>query len=229
MSSSNDERSRTLRENELAFFGAITASVTHEINNVMSIIEQVAGLLEDLCAGAESSRPIEREKILSVHERIAKQIERGVTIIKRLNAFAHSVDEPVKTIELNALIENLIALTERFATLRKLSLKLETSPTIISIKSKPFTLQQALFVCLERMMAESPKDGTISVKFQESGTGARIVLTAPCAGQADAASFRPPDLDMIMEQLQGTCEFKVEDMECRYELSVPHIVEEASK
>ena len=44
---------KTLSES-LAFFGAINASVTHELNNVLGTIEQISGLLEDLAANPGS-------------------------------------------------------------------------------------------------------------------------------------------------------------------------------
>ncbi|MCP3901564.1 MAG: sensor histidine kinase, partial [Desulfobacteraceae bacterium] len=35
------------RDDKAAFFGKITASITHEIQNVLAIIKENAGLMED--------------------------------------------------------------------------------------------------------------------------------------------------------------------------------------
>jgi len=37
-----------LHKKELEFFGKITACISHELNNVLSIINEYTGLLEDL-------------------------------------------------------------------------------------------------------------------------------------------------------------------------------------
>ena len=87
-SDSGDEREQLRREKDLAFFGAITASVSHELNNVISIVYQTAGLLNDLLAGAQRGRPISDERLEQIAIRIGEQTERGAAIIKRLNAFA---------------------------------------------------------------------------------------------------------------------------------------------
>jgi len=65
----DSEQERLLKDEGLAFFGAITASISHELNNVIAIIDQSAGLLNDLLAGAQYGRPITNEKL----ERISKK------------------------------------------------------------------------------------------------------------------------------------------------------------
>ena len=54
---------RLLHEMELSFFGTISASVSHELNNVLSIINEYAGLLDDLVTADKKGIPFENEKI----------------------------------------------------------------------------------------------------------------------------------------------------------------------
>ena len=42
----NDAKQRLLREKGFGFFGAITASLSHEINNVFAITNELSGLLD---------------------------------------------------------------------------------------------------------------------------------------------------------------------------------------
>ena len=54
-------------ESGLQFFGKMTASISHEIKNVLAIINENAGLLEDLALmadrGAEIGRASCRERV----------------------------------------------------------------------------------------------------------------------------------------------------------------------
>ena len=67
------------RQRERAFFGQATASATHEINNVLAIINEYAGLLGDLAAGAEAGRPLDPARLTKTAGSILRQIKRGVT------------------------------------------------------------------------------------------------------------------------------------------------------
>src|SRR4030067_193492 len=101
---------KRLREKGLAFFGSITASFSHEINNIMAIIGELAGLMEDLLRVADLGHPPQLERFRRVSERIGTQVKRGEEMIKRLNRFAHTMDEPVKTIEMIHLFVDWIPL-----------------------------------------------------------------------------------------------------------------------
>ena len=57
----NENRNEILKEKGLAFFGEITASVSHEINNAISIINEYSGLLEDLTYTAERGENVSSE------------------------------------------------------------------------------------------------------------------------------------------------------------------------
>ena len=82
---------------ELAFFGTITAGLSHELKNVIATINEYNGLLDDL-AQAAARRPLDPERLRQICGKITKQIERGESLILGLNRFAHSMDEPIRDI-----------------------------------------------------------------------------------------------------------------------------------
>jgi FixJ family two-component response regulator len=67
---------------------------------VLSIIDQTGGLLSDLISAAQKGIPIKEERLKTIADKIATQTERGTRIVKRLNQFAHSVNEPSKRVDL---------------------------------------------------------------------------------------------------------------------------------
>lgn len=170
----------------LKFIGAVTASVSHELNNVITIIDQVAGLLQDTLAGARAGSPLDAAKLQSLQERIARQTRRGIEIVKNLNRFAHGVDEPVVRFEMNAVIGNLVSLVQRLAELRKVRLSVRYAGRDTYVTSSPFRLQQALFYCLERFLRCASPGSEIVLAVACDGSSACVAVSGPAwSAEAD--------------------------------------------
>ena len=218
---SNEEREKILRESSLAFFGAITASVSHELNNVISIIDQTAGLLGDLLAGARHGRPLSEEQLERVAEKVKNQTGRGVQFIKRLNTFAHSSDEPVREFELNQLVENLTALSDRLAGLKGVTLQTSYTDQPLKLVNNPFLLQQTLFLIIKSLLARSEKNDTIEISVAALDAGGKVTVTAPAK---DAAGpDRPENLELLVESLQGSLKVDSDSEKISYEINIPGI------
>ncbi len=157
------EIERVMWENSLAFFGAITASVSHELNNVMSIIDQNNGLLKDLLAAVEYGRPISNERLERINNSITNQTERGVRIIKRLNRFAHSVDDPVREFDIIQLVDNFTRLAQRLASLKRVILESRHDDPQLSVTTSPFLVQQVLFICIQRSLNAAQSEDVIDI------------------------------------------------------------------
>ena len=110
-------------DKEVAFFGKITAGITHELKNVLAIIRESAGLMEDIMSISPEAIISYQEKFENSMEKIKDQIKRGVELTDRLNKFAHSTDEAIAKIDLHATIEQLVALSQRFVGLKNVVLK----------------------------------------------------------------------------------------------------------
>lgn len=221
MQNAKNNNDGLLHEHGLAFFGSITASTTHELNNVMSIIEQNAGLLEDLCAGTEYGRPLEPEKLREISEKIQRQIQRGVVIIKRLNYFAHSVDEPLATVQLNTLVSNIVDICQRFAILKKLNLRGDYPSEEITLQSNPFILEQAIFTCINQTMDLLEKDGLLTVSFKRDESRIIIAVTgSPAEQDIDRGAIKNL-LELLVKQIDGNIEETSENNNISYTISIP--------
>ncbi|MFH7327096.1 sensor histidine kinase, partial [Desulfurivibrio sp. C05AmB] len=83
------------------FFGTVVAVITHELKNVLAIINENKGLLEDFAHLArQEERELEPDTALTTAAAIGRQVERADIIIKNLNRFAHSPDQEVKILDL---------------------------------------------------------------------------------------------------------------------------------
>jgi C4-dicarboxylate-specific signal transduction histidine kinase len=149
-------------QNELAFLGKITASTTHEIKNVLAIIQESSGLLEDILAMSESKDYPHKDRFIDTLNRIQAQIQRGIDITSNLNHFAHSPDNERSDIDFNDLIKNLSMLAARFARLKKVMLITELSDVPLIIETNSVQLQMNIFGAIE-IILNHIQDGTIKL------------------------------------------------------------------
>jgi len=163
-----------LGEAGLQFFGKMSASISHEMKNVMAIINENAGLLEDLTIMAEKGMPIDPERLKTQASRIMKQIRRGDDIIKGMNRFAHSVDESLRQTDLNDSLALMCALSGRFAFMRGVTLEQEPPSTQVPIITHPFFLQNLIWLCLDFTMGCAGAGKTVFLKAEKTEGGAMI-------------------------------------------------------
>ncbi len=177
-------------ETALRFFGKMSASISHEIKNVLAIINENAGLLEDYNLMAEKGTPLNPERIKTLAETVMTQIKRADVIVKNMNKFAHSVDEAKKTVDVREVLELVAALSSRFAAMRGVVLDLQPSSGAVSILSSPFFFENLIWLVLDFAMdavGNGKKVGLIAEKREE---GARVRFTQLDAlGQAQKDQF----------------------------------------
>ncbi len=202
----DEKENRLLREQALSFFGTITASLSHEINNSVAIITELSGLQEDLLLGAEQGRPIDNSKMLELSQRITNQVKKGREFIKRLNRFAHTVDNAITDYDLREVLDQLAALAQRFAFLKGVNLEASLEKESVKIRGNPFGLQQAVFICIRLVIDASNKDETISVTFEREEQGARILITGRSLNGAEEKESKLSFLTILMKELCGAIE-----------------------
>jgi signal transduction histidine kinase len=202
----SEEEIRLLRERALSFFGKITASLSHEINNSMAIISQLSGLMEDLLLSAERGQTLDEQKFKDLSQRITNQVKKGQDIIKRLNRFSHSVDDPDTAFDVVEVLERLVSLAQRFAFLKGVSLEHSSEHDSIVLRGNPFGLQQAVFICIQHALNASKKDETVKVTLRADNSA--VTISTTCASLPEEIQSNP-DLSfllLLMEELGGKVE-----------------------
>ncbi len=187
----------------LAFSGKITAGVTHEINNVMAIVRELSGLIDDMVYGAEQSGNLDQEKLKSISEKIAFQTKRGEMIIKRLNRFAHSSDVPLKKFSLREILQDTVDLSVRFANLRSINIQTDFPEYDVEMNSYPFRLYQAVFQCIEYFLQSCGEYGKILLKYESSDKSLRLMVTGSGLENGDKHINEINDITSLTQELGG--------------------------
>jgi C4-dicarboxylate-specific signal transduction histidine kinase len=197
---------------ELQFFGTITASVSHEINNVLAMVNELSGLFEDSLLMAQQGRPLDPEQLTGVTERISAQVERGKRIVTGLNTFAHCVDNPRATLDLRENIDQITALCRRFARMRRVALVHTPSDTPTLLTGCSFTLQHALYCCIGFCLEVSGEDSQITIEFEQQARDVVILFSGgPSAGLGEVASSMQDRLVSRIDELGGTTQIHAEE------------------
>ncbi len=156
-----------IKRKEVAFFGRITAGITHEIKNVLAIIQQSSGLMEDVLEVTEDSAFAHKDKFIKSIDRIRRQIQRGIDITNCLNWFAHSPDHTPVSLDLNEIAQQMVLLASRFARFKNVALETSPSDPPIVITSDPVSLVMALFESIEILLEAIDAEGRITLSPQK--------------------------------------------------------------
>lgn len=158
----------------LRFFGKVSASITHELKNVLAIINENAGLLEDLSYAAQRGSAIDPDRLNRACLQFTKQINRADGIMKNMSHFAHSVDAfdgQINLYELTALVANLAG---PLAAMRKLTLEVTPPSTPVVFSGNPFLLQNFIWLCLEFAFTATAAGGTLLLSPAKDDGGATL-------------------------------------------------------
>jgi len=190
-------------DNGLAFFGRVTASVSHEMNNVLAIVNELAGLMNDLLYGVKQGGDGGLERLGQTAEGIQKQIRRGEEIVKRLNRFAHSVDDPVSRFDLNAVIADMAAMAQRRAALKGVRFETKLCQEPLTITGFRFDIQRLAFAGLELASAALEGGGTVSIESRHQEYRAEARMTALAWKENDDVRKMKDNLSEEMRRLNG--------------------------
>jgi len=149
---------------EAVFIGKITASATHEIRNVLAIVKESAGLIDDLMRMAAERGPLDGARVLKATQRIDAQVARGAELITSLNRFAHSLDRDRQAIDLGEEIRQVVFLSQRFARMKSQTVLASSGAEPRGLVANSLAVQMALFAVMELLMEELPDGAAIEVR-----------------------------------------------------------------
>ena len=156
----------------LLFCGTMTASMSHEIKNALAIVNENAGLLDDLILLSEKGRPLNPERLKTLAGDIRRQVQRADSIVGRLNRFAHSAGQPVTTTDIKEILEFTAALAARMAAMKGVTITV--ADTTILLQARPFIVENLLWLCLKHLFSMST--GNQSVQLGAEIADSHVVI-----------------------------------------------------
>ncbi len=183
--------------NKMATLGRLAASVAHEINNPLAIINEKAGLLEDM-ANHHPDFP-ERDKIIGMVESITSSVGRCSRVTRRLLGFGRRMETTRERIDLSGLIKDVLEFQGTEATHRSIDVDVQVDPGVPMITSDRGQLQQVFLNLVSNAYAAVPDGGRIEIKVGQTNAD-EVAVSVSDNGSGIAAS----DLRNIFEPFFST-------------------------
>ncbi len=203
----------------LEFFGRVSASISHEIKNVLAIINENAGLLEDLVLMVEKGVPLAPERLDRLAGTVRKQILRADSIVKKMNQFSHSVDIAVDRVDLYETACFLTDLCERMISLKRVSVQVIPPASAVTVNTHRFYLQNMVWGCIEFIMEVGKPGQEIQIAFEKIEKGAEIRFGYEAVSANESSAFVLPDsVSALMKYLRAEIDAVPESGEIRIRL-----------
>jgi two-component system NtrC family sensor kinase len=152
--------------NKLASIGRLAAGIAHEINNPMAIINEKAGLMEDLL---EYTPEFEHKaKFLKLTDSIRHSVERCSGITHRLLGFARRMDVEIELIDVNEALQEVYSFLEREAFHRNIKVELNLGE-VLPIPSDRGQLQQVFLNILNNAFSAVDDGGQVTITSWDHG------------------------------------------------------------
>jgi signal transduction histidine kinase len=187
----------------LAFFGKISVSISHELKNALSIINESAGLLEDLTLMAQKGASIDPFRLLSTAKRIQQQVGRSDQIIQNMNRFSHSIDRPFDHLDIRDLLACLLAITRRITDMKGVTVSYAPGNSPIFITTAPFFLMMLLWHLLEFAIGQVGDSKTVVGVVTKAQDSVEIRFTCPDALITDKKEGFPDEAQIALIRALG--------------------------
>ncbi len=167
----DQRRLNTLHEaeycNKLASIGRLAAGVAHEINNPLAIINEKAGLIQDLFTYNKTATVDPR--IAGLLESILSSVERCGTITKRLLGFARHMDSVIENVQPVTIITEVLSFLKKEAEYRNIAVSLDPGSKIPVIRSDRGKLQQVFLNIINNAFAAMDDGGRLDISVCFNG------------------------------------------------------------
>ena len=175
---SDENHLKLLQEAEhsdrLASIGRLAAGVGHEINNPLAIINEKAGLAEDLLAITPDFEY--KKTIADCLEGIGKSVTRCSTITHRLLGFAKRQEVNNQKLQINDILEEVMVFLENSMLTNRIKIDAQLQADLPEVVSDQVQLQQVFFNILNNAIDAVGKDGKISVMSHTVAGDIRVII-----------------------------------------------------
>jgi len=185
-------------------FAKICASISHEIKNTLSIINENAGLLEDFAQMAGENEGVSIERVQLVTQTIARQVDRSNTIMKNLNRFAHSSDSYLAQGDLGEVLALMVELTGRQAAMKNITTSLSCSPGI-TLFTYLITFESLIYLTILTLFQVGREGGTLAIEAKEVAANLSICFSIEQRDQLSLDNYPDQDQKLLLDQLRASC------------------------
>ena len=162
-----ETRDATLDAICVQVFGKISAAISHDLKNVLAIVNENAGLLDDLALRAAKGIDIPPERLSTATARILKQVKRGDTVLKNLNRYAHSTDAPLQQVNVAEMVALMVDLAGRQAAMKEVVFTI--APAEVQVSTCAIYVESLVYRLMRQVIDTLPRREAVAITVSEEG------------------------------------------------------------
>ncbi len=177
----HEKQEQLVEAEKLASLGRIAAGVAHEINNPLAIVNEKAGLIQDILEMSGDSQ--NKEKFLNLTDGIIGSVNRCRAITHRLLGFARKMDVTIETMDLNESIREVKEFLGKEILFKSIRFEMNLMEGLPKINSDKGQIEQ-VFLNIMKNAIDAVEEGglvtvstvtkgedTVCVSIRDNGTG----------------------------------------------------------
>ena len=184
-----------------AYFGRMGASISHDIKNCLAIMNENAGLMSDHLMMAQKGVPPDIDRFSGIVQRIEKQIVRADGIVKSLNNFSHSMDNPEQQIDLDEAVGLALGLGARIIANKGIRVNHNQAADKLYVTGSLFFLLFLIWSILENA-TENLASGVVLDISSKKDENKQVCLSFQCE-QPFASDFGRQPSNQTLDLLQA--------------------------
>jgi two-component system NtrC family sensor kinase len=153
---------KLMQEDRMISLGKLVASSVHEINNPIQGLLTFSGLMQEILE-EEKVLPEDLEKFKKYLSLMSRELERCGNIVSGLLSFSRQSEMKYKDVELNEILEQVIALTRHKMEIQGIDLSTELYAHPLVLNGDLTQLQQCFLNLIFNAMEAMPEGGQLSV------------------------------------------------------------------
>jgi signal transduction histidine kinase len=165
-----ESQEQLIRAEKLTSLGQLAASIAHEINNPLAGVLVYTQLLSKKVTG----NAFKKEEALSNLSKMETEISRCSRIIRNLLDFARQTEPMLRLVDVNQVIEQVLAMVGHQAQLQKVEVVQEFSPSLPKVMADFDQLQQIFTNLSLNAIQAMPEGGKLTVRSSAVDSEVRV-------------------------------------------------------
>ena len=165
-----ESQEQLIRAEKLTSLGQLAASIAHEINNPLAGVLVYTQLLSKKVTG----NAFKNEEALSYLSKMETEISRCSRIIRNLLDFARQTEPMFRLVDVNQVIEQVLAMVGHQAQLQNVEIVKEFSPSLPKVMADFDQLQQIFTNLALNAIQAMPEGGKLTVRSSAVDSEVRV-------------------------------------------------------
>ena len=183
-----EKDNQLIQASKMTTLGEMSAGIAHEVNQPLNAIKMGSEFLDFMVASGNKIPPAD---LAHVVREISGQVDRAVTIVRRLRDFGRKSDVTKDTVQINACVRSVLEIIGRQLALQNIGVELELAEEIAPVMAHSNRLEQVIFNLLTNArdainqrqeggeetivhrirIASSQSDNQVLLKVADTGVG----------------------------------------------------------